>query len=98
MTQNKHERHCRCADCLELKLKKANEKIIMLNKVCASKKQRWVDLHEDEVLHLWRICNAPVHIGKPNHVGLRFAHALSFGLREANYYAFCIDAREEKDT
>jgi hypothetical protein len=81
-------------DCLEVKLKQANEEIVMLNKVCASKKQRWVDLNEDEVLRLWHICKIPVHLEKPNDIGHRFAGALSFGLREANYYAFCIDAKE----
>jgi hypothetical protein len=92
-----HEWHCRCVDCLEIKLKQADAEIVMLHKVCASKKQRWVDLNEDEVLRLWQICKIPVHFEKPNDIGHRFARALSFGLREANYYAFCIDAREEKN-
>ena len=93
-----HDWFCRCVGCLEVKLKQANKEIVMLRKVCDSKKQRWVDLNEDEVLRLWAICKIPVHLEKSDDIGHRFARALSFGLREANYYAFCNDAREEQNT
>jgi hypothetical protein len=49
-------------------------------------------------LRLWAICKIPVHLEKPDDIGHRFARALSFSLREANYYAFCIDASEEQNT
>ena len=97
MTPDKHEWYCRCVDCLEVKLKQANKEIVMLHNICASKKQRWVDLNEDEVLSLWQICKIPVYLEKPNDIGHRFARALSFRLHEANYDAFCIDVREEKN-
>lgn len=48
-------------------------------------KKTWVELSEESALRLWQICKIPVHLDTPDSATLRYARAISFALREANY-------------
>jgi len=52
-------------------------------------------MSDQAIMGLWQVCRIDIHLGDPNEGALRFGKAMEHALHELNWYAFCVEAREE---
>jgi len=86
---------CRCAECLEKALAHEKQEVQALRHMLRKREYSWAKMSDQAIIGLWQVCRINIHLGDPNEGALRFGKAMEHALHELNWYAFCVEAREE---